>query len=489
MNNHGRITVFLCLLISSMVLLGLETVRITDLYMAKGRIFMTARTAVSGIKAEYNSYIYEHYHILLFDRNFGGKGEAYLEELVQSNMQENLSSSYTVKEVMATGFTMLTDADCRELKNQISDYMGYAVLSYGAEQILAATGGKDGTLSEEAQAQLDNAESETEIQHGTETGDRETEENMNEMRTDDDAADINGTGVSEDKDPRDFSDRLENMGLLALVVPDDMEFSDRVLMQEERISLQYTGIFGSIFSVNNSFDSYGDLKKDLCGHGTWKENLMEGGTGIAYAAEVFNCATDRTANDTAVLGCELEYLICGRESDGANMKEIVNKLIAIRLPVNYTYLLTNTQKEKQLESLAWSLFAVTGIPQPILKHLLAGAWAYVEAAAEVRNLLRGNRMAFAKNDDNWITDLEHLEESVYGEGVEDERGLVYKDYLLILLALEMDNAYYRMLDIMGVNAGQEDERFSIEHAAVAFSADIRVNYGGKEIYVTQYAAY
>lgn len=171
------------------------------------------------------------------------------------------------------------------------------------------------------------------------------------------------------------------------------------------------------------------------------------------------------------------------------MQEIVNKLIAIRLPVNYTYLLTNVEKERQVKSLAWSLFAATGIPEPILKHLLAGAWAYVEAVAEVRNLLRGNCMTFAKDDNNWITDLEHLEEGVYGEGVKDEHGLAYKDYLLILLALEMDDAYYRMLDIMGVNAGQEDERFFIEHAAVAFSADIQVSYGGKKIYVTEYAAY
>lgn len=481
MNNHGKITVFLCLLISSMLLLGLEVMKITNLYMAKARIPMSARTAVSGIKAEYNSYIYEHYHILLFDRNFGGRGEAYLEELVQTSMQENLGSDYIVEEVMATDFTMLADSDCRAFKEQISDYIKYAAVSYGAEQILAATGGRDGTLSEEAQAQLDNAEQEADTQPKEEDTENDAEEsNVSENNTEE---------VSADKDPRDFSEKLENIGLLALVIPDDMEFSSRILTSEERVSQRYTGVFADVFSVNNSFDSYSDLKKDLRGHGTWKDSLVDGGTGLAYAAEVFNCATDRSANDTAVLGCELEYLICGRESDSANMKEIVNKLIAIRLPVNYTYLITDSKKSSELKSLAWSLFLATGIPEPILKHLLAGAWAYVEAAAEVRNLLRGNCMTFAKSSDNWITDLEHLEESVYGEGVTDEHGLGYKDYLLILLSLEMDDAYYRMLDIMGVNAGQKNEQFSIEYAAAAFSADIQVRYGGKTICVTEYAAY
>lgn len=484
MNNHGRITVFLCLLISSMLLLGLETVRMTNLYMAKGRIPMSARTAVSGIKAEYNSYIYEHYHILLFDKSFGGRGEAYLEELVQSNMQENLGSDYTVEEVMATDFTMLTDADCRAFKEQIADYIKYAAVCYGAEQILAATGGRDGTLPEEVQVQLDNARQEAET---AESGTPESE--TAESETPGSQTVESGTEGASEEDPRDFSDKLENAGLLTLIVPEDMEFSDRVLTQEERVSLRYTGVFGDMFSVNNSFDSYNDLKKDLQGHSTWKESLIDGGTGLAYAATVFNCATDRTANDTAVLGCELEYLICGRESDSENMKETVNKLIAIRLPINYAYLLTDAKKEGELKSLAWSLFLATGIPEPILKHLLAGAWAYVEAVAEVRNLLRGNRMAFMKNSDNWITDLGNLEESVYGEGVTDEQGLSYKDYLLILLSLRMDDAYYRMMDIMGLNAGQEDKNFSIEHAAVAFSTDIRVSYGGRAICVTEYASY
>ncbi len=475
MANHGKITIFLCLLLSSMLLLGLSAVRIIDKYMAKSKISMSARTTVSGIMAEYNSYIYEHYHILLFDKTMSGKGEGYLEECMIENMQANLGDDFRVEDVALKDCTMLTDQDCAPLKEQIADYTGYALVEYGAEQILTATGGRDSTLPAELEQELEMTESET---GESETGESETTEEIGDFGF-----------SSEEDDPRDCSGQLQDIGLLAVVIPEDMTFSDRILNREDRPSLLYSGMLDEMFAMNNDFDSYSDLKKDLQTRGTWKDALVTGGSGIAYAANVFNCATDHTVNETSVLYCELEYLVCGNVSDVNNVKEAVNQIIAIRLPVNYAYLMSDPDKSAQLTNLALSLMVTTGIPEPILKRLLAGAWAYVEAVAEIRNLLAGKKLSFAKNDSNWLTELSRLGESMYEEGKDDENGLGYKDYLLILLSLKLDKAYYRMLDIMQLNAREQDGSFSIMQAAVGISVDVKVSCDGAVYGLQESAAY
>lgn len=472
MNNQGKITVFLSLMVSVMLVMAICVLSVIDRYMARGRIAMSSRTALSGIMAEYNSYIYEHYHILLIDKAFGGKGEGYLEEKFMENLRVNLGDSFTVEDVAISDFTLISDDGCEALKSQAADYIGYAAIEYGAEQILSSTGGRDGSLDAELSEELDAGEQDAGNTEPTE----ETDDNETLIE-------------SSKSDPRDTSESLEGLGLLAVVCPSDIEFSDRILTVDDRPSLQMTGIMSDIFSVNNSFDSYSDLKDDLRSHGTWKDSLLDAGVGISYAANVFNCAVDNSVNDTSVLKCELEYLICGKKSDIENVKGAVNRIIAVRLPVNYTFLMSDPSKSSELTSLSTSLMVTTGIPEPILKRLLAGAWAYVEAVAEMKNLMAGHKLDFNKNTENWITDLNRLGDSIYDVCESDDDGLGYKDYLLILMALDMNKVYYRMLDIMQLNAREEHSDFSIMNSVVSLSLDLRVSHDGITYGLQQQAEY
>lgn len=464
MNNHGRITVFLSLMIGSMLILAMTAISIIDNYMAKGRLAMCSRTAVSGVMAQYNSYIYEHYHILLFDTNQSGKGEGYIEESIIDNLNTNLGANYQVDAVAISEFTYLWSDDCEELKQQIKDYAGYAALEYTAEMILDKTGGEDGTLAPEILQDIESAGS----------ADTQTEDNDKKSDT---------------EDPRKLTEKLTGLGLLAVILPDDIELSDKVLSIDEQPSRSLTGFFSFDFSLNNSFDSYSKFKDDISSHSVWKNSLLDVGVGIAYAAQVFNCATEQDVNDTSVLKCELEYLIGGKCSDAANIKSVVNRIIAIRLPVNYSFLMSDNVKSSELSALATSLMAVTGIPAPVLKRLLAGAWAYVEAVAEIRNLMSGSKLAFKKTGSNWITDLDNLGESMYSTCKEDDKGLSYKDYLLILLAMDMDRGYCRMLDLIQLNTRETEADFCIKNAAVAVGVDISVTYDGKKYGFKESAEY
>lgn len=475
MNNNGRITVFLCLVISSILLLGITAINVINIFMAKEKAAVAVRSSVSGVKAGYNSYIFEHYHILLFDKSCGGQGEAALEEKLISGLEENLGSNFTVNEAAVTDFKYIYDDGCMKLKEQIREYMSYAAVEYGAEQILESTGGQDGTLAQEIIRDMEAAEN-----------NQASGEAVVEAPAESKADAAGAVGID---DPRDFTANMSDIGVLSIVIPDDMDINSEKIDLSEVPSIKKLGLVSDFFRINDDFDNYTTLKADLKARGTWKDALIDYGLGTAYARNVFNCAVNTEVNEDTAFDCELEYLICGKESDYANLNSVVKKLLALRFPVNYTYLISDAAKMAQISAISGPLSVMVFIPEPILKYLIAGCWSYVEAMADVRCLLEGRRIAFAKNDGNWITDLNDLEESVLDEGSSDDKGMCYEDYLMILMALDMDKVYYRMLDIMELNVRRTNEQFQIENGAVELSVDFDISFGEWNFYINQTGKY
>lgn len=496
MNNKGRITVFLCMLISAMLLIGITAINVINIFAAKEKTAIAARSSVSGIKADYNSYIFEHYHILLFDKNCDGKGEAMLEEKMMSDLEYNLGDGFVVNDVAVTDYTMLQENDCQALKEQIRDYMKYAAVEYGVDTILESTDGKDGTIEPEVLEDMDNATEggDMTMDEGDDSAvseENEESENQTSDRNEepDSASDDNSGNSLFVEDPRDFTEDMSDSVLLSIVVPEDVKVSGEVVDLSEVPSLREFSLLSEIYKANDSFDDYDDLKTDLKMHDSWKDKLIDAGAGVTYARNVFNCATNQEVNSDAVFGCEIEYLIAGRDSDKENLETVVRRLLLVRLPVNYSYLISDAAKMSQIRAISVPLSFIVVIPEPILTYLIAGCWSYVEAMADVHGLLEGKRIPFVKDSTSWITDLNDLENSVSDECTEDERGLCYEDYLMILMALNMDKVYYRMLDIMELNVRQQQSQFQIENAAVHISVDFDVSYDGRTFCIHEAGGY
>ena len=111
-----------------------------------------------------------------------------------------------------------------------------------------------------------------------------------------------------------------------------------------------------------------------------------------------------------------------------------------------------------------------------------GCWAYVEAVADAYCLVRGHKIPYLKNAANWKTSIDgitKLAEIDMTSGDSDEEGLDYNDYLMILMGLNMKTAYYRMLDVIQLNASQESPDFRMKNAAVAFGVDAEIGYREK----------
>ena len=85
-----------------------------------------------------------------------------------------------------------------------------------------------------------------------------------------------------------------------------------------------------------------------------------------------------------------------------------------------------------------------------------------------------------KEKTDWKTDLydslEMLAEEPEGD---DEEGLDYDEYLMILMGLEGDIVFYRMLDLMEINTAIQYPDFKMKNAVVEFAVKVTVEYGDK----------
>lgn len=467
MNNSGKITVFLCLIISSMLLVSFTVNKIITSLSVKEKAVICAKGAISDIKAEYNTYIFEHYHILLFDKSCGGKGEAYLEEKLHNKMCEKMGEKAVVEQTTVTDFRYIYEEDCKPFKEQISDYLKYAAIEYGIDKIVDETKGADGTLPEavteniSAQGQVEESQIQTE-----------------EISQDD----------KKEEDPRTYTANVGLVGIVNIIKPQDMEISGAYIDTSGCLSKRQGGVEAFVYKVNTRFNNCDDMLGDIKKHESWAGKLTSSGVGAVYAVNVFNCAVDTSVNETSVLKYELEYLACGQKSDAENLESTIDRIVLIRFPINYSYLIGDTVKMARVKQIATAISIATMIPEPAIETLIAGCWSYVEAMAEARVLLQGKKLPFTKSKESWITDIDKLGESVC-EGKGSDSGMSYQDYLMILFSMDMDKTYYRMLDLMNINAQSVDDDFDIANGAVTLTAEFTISYDSRKYYIKESGGY
>ena len=492
MNNKGRVTVFLCLMVMVMIPLFTAAYRAVQLYAAKEKAVCAARTAISGLKADYNSYIYEHYHILLFDKNCGGVGEAGLEARLLKEYEENLGAAFSESDVKFNDFRMIYDDDCEPFKEQMSDHMKYAAVEKGVDMIMEKTGGSDGTVPQELLDDIDEVKNkEAEEEGGEEDDDSEEatengDENGEEVK-------VKKVSIFKVKDPRKFTKKLKTKGLLGIILPEGTELSEEEIETEGLPSRTLTvSSITEIFDHSNEERKFKDIDRfedRLKESGGWTEGLYDAGVSMAYARCCFNSLTNGDRNDSTELKYELEYLVAGKKSDYENIKSVINSLVWLRTPICYAYLVRDAEKMAVVTSIAAPLSFLVFLPEPVLKFLLAGCWSYAEAMADVRTLAAGKKIAFVKTRENWVTDIKKLADTVTGDVPEAEHGLSYEDHLCMLMALKTDRINYRMLDLIQLNAAKEGESIKIADCAVAAGADFTSGYMGRKFYyhmVTEY---
>lgn len=512
MNNKGRIVVFMSMITGVFLVLIVVVLQVVVQSNAKSKTVIAGRLSISDIKACYNSYIFEHYHILLFDTKAGG-GEAGIEEQLTGYFSGKLGEGFADVEAAITDMEMLSDDSYAAFDEQIRDYAVYALAEDGIAAIREKTGGQDGTLPADLKEDMEEAQNEqaageqAETEGNTGSGTLETGSGTQALGGQDtehgiQASDRQDTGsgaqasngqemldkMKDADDPRDYTKRLSSSAILNLVLPGDKTVSDAQAEFIDVPSSRLGSLLTDFKEVDRRFDDMTGMMNGLLVLGSWQDALTDTGTQALYAAEVFNSYLE-TKNDSAVLMYEQEYLIAGKRSDYENLRSVAHRIIGIRFPINYVSLCGQADKMSKLTTLATSIAAAAPYLIPAVKYLLAGCWAYIEAIADTRVLFDGKKAAFAKTSENWITDIDHISESLSQETEDVDGGLDYQAYLTILELIHMEQTKLRMLDLMQINAMQENAEFRIRNAAVGLEADFSCSYDGWTYYFHQKGNY
>ena len=463
MNNKGHTTVLFSLIISVLFLFTLTALEVGRIYMSKVKIRAVVHSTRSSIMADYNSELFERYHLLFMDPTYGTGSEAALEEKITDYLEYSLNGEkgtgsgiyqFSIEEVSLAEKKGILDDNMKQLKEQITEYEKTEGIIHKAVDLAKKLDQKESDIEGAA---------------------RETEVNGVEMTTESNGSDTKNSSEEnsdmEVTDPRDTMKEALKLGTLSLVLPKGSDISRKEYDFKEAPSRQYEQQQEE--ERDSSFQDIGFLKQFL------KESAKEESAGklkeravlIDYAGRHFS--NDVVQKENSVLKCELEYILKGKSSDYDNLQSVINEITWLRMPVNYVYLLSDTEKKSEALTLAAAICTATGTEAliEVVKYLLLGCWAYGETICEVKALLAGEKVAFIKTKENWNTDLKNLDMGKSTKKVES--GLSYEDYLMILLATkgekQLNICYARMLDIIELNLKEQDPDFNFTNCVGSLS--------------------
>ena len=242
--------------------------------------------------------------------------------------------------------------------------------------------------------------------------------------------------LPKEDNPIESVKNLKNKPLLSLLISNQEELSNRVITPE-------------------TLPSHRALQK-----GSYAQ-VSQNGTAdrlffIAYIFEHFSNVTDE--KQQAPLLYEQEYLLSGMASDRDNLEAVCKKIMNIRTVSNYTYLLTDSAKQAEAQTMALTLCSLISLPAitEVVKHAILFAWSYGESIVDMRALLKGKRVPLVKDSDSWQLQLSNLAALGTENEIANEKdtgsGLAYQDYIKGLFLLETkETLSMRCLDLIESN--------------------------------------
>ena len=172
----------------------------------------------------------------------------------------------------------------------------------------------------------------------------------------------------------------------------------------------------------------------------------------------------RPAEGEHVLEYEAEYILCGSSEDRVNLENTMLRIFALRTMCNLAYLYTSPSMGSMLED-AVAMMALSSIPAvgAVLKLLLMLCWACAESIVDCSALARGDQVPMIKSESTWNLSLQQLVLLASGGTSpsalirDGKSGLSYRQYLLVLLALQSrEKKIVRMTQLMEKNIRLEE---------------------------------
>lgn len=463
MNNKGQTTVFFSLIISVLLLFTFTALEVVRIHMSRVKIMASVHSMQSGIMADYNRELFERYHLLFIEPTYGTGSEAAAEERIKDYLDSSLNGEsvtnkgiyqFEIEEIMLTDQKNILEDDMKLLKAQIADYEKTSGLVNRIKGLAEKTKQETNNVADAArETELNGVEldlPQEDAGEGQSNGRDNGKENQREE-----------SGVD---DPRETLKESLKFGVLAFLMPDshiskeerDFSNSPSARYKEEKEEEQDTS-FQNIDFLKNIIKDASDRD--------YSDDLKQQAAFVDYVSSNFSNGVNQ--REDSVAKCEIEYILKGKTNDYDNLEAVVNEMIWLRMPINYAYLLTDTEKKSEALTMAAAICTATGTSGliEVVKYLLLGCWAYGETLYEMKSLLAGEKIAYIKTKDSWNTELKKLFSP--GKTKQSVNGFDYEAYLMLLLAGrsgdKLNTAYARMLDMMELNLQKEDSDFYISN--------------------------
>lgn len=261
-------------------------------------------------------------------------------------------------------------------------------------------------------------------------------------------------------------DTKEAGAQLPAAVSPDVQSSSQIEISENPLEwvkkVKKNGIFSLILPEEEMSEK--QIDRSAC---IEKRKLSEGNYGKTSTSEVdnllFHLYLDKyyfdftEKNRDHALDYELEYMIAGKESDRANLKSVIRRLLLIREASNLAFLETSTAKQEEVHLIAAALSAAALSPElePVIQQGVLAAWAYAESVSDLRILMEGGKVSLIKTEEQWHTQLSNLSGTLYRKDAGlQKKGLSYANYLQLLLWTTSEKKLaYRAMDLIEKNTG------------------------------------
>ncbi len=179
---------------------------------------------------------------------------------------------------------------------------------------------------------------------------------------------------------------------------------------------------------------------------------------ILFDEYIMNRCTDYLSDEGhEAASYETEYILQGKNTDMANFRQVVEKLLAVRYAACAVYIMNCKEKREPVEAVVEVIAGFIGVPpdaSKALADLILLAWAYGECVNDVVRLLAGERVPLKKTDEDWkmpLYGLISIKANAKPTG-QKGTGFSYDDYLRVfLLLMNKNDKVMRMMDVVEMN--------------------------------------
>lgn len=462
----GYLTIFLALSITvllSLILVLLEGARINAIRM---KTETAGNIAVRSVLGEFHRELLRQYDLYFIDTSYGsGAGgvenvRQHLQDYMEKNLNSGSASAFGLNgDLTGTKLSELTvdstrfaaDDSARALREQVYAYMSADPAGGVLAEILADADTWQGLLEDGSVWEEKRKEAGEELREGL----REAKEEARENHTAEERKEAREEG---DDTAEEIIEKMDSFRQLPLL--------QQVFGDASGLSAASAG--GSLLSERGIHYGNALVPENSHHYPRADEAVFD-----LYLGEKFGCYT--APLEKGKLKYQLEYILCGRETDRENLEKIAERLFLIRMASNCICIFSDSARQAEVEIIAALVSLVLFSPElkDLIRNALLFAWAYFETIQDLRTLFDGGRVPLHKTPEAWKSSLFGMlapETSIQG-GAEGS-GLLYTEYLQGLLFLEGSSIKsMRTMDVMEMDIRQTDgnQGFCMDWCMDAFS--------------------